>query len=155
MLCTSCGTENRDGGKFCDACGTPLPVACPSCGTENRPGAKFCNECGASLTGQQCSSPPRRQCLFTHHVNSATHAGRIAIGDIPYAEAERRQLTLMFCDLASPPSCHPNSTLKSTRGCGACISASVYRRVQRSMAILPNCSGMVSHLFRLSSGTRR
>jgi len=50
MLCPTCGDDNRDGAKFCNNCGTPLPVRCPGCGTDNRPGAKFCNDCGTALT---------------------------------------------------------------------------------------------------------
>src|SRR5262245_28877986 len=61
MRCTSCGTANCEGAKFCDACGTPLPLACPACGTANRLGAKFCNECGAALAGQQSVSPPAQE----------------------------------------------------------------------------------------------
>ena len=32
MLCPSCGTENREGRKFCAECGTALALACPACG---------------------------------------------------------------------------------------------------------------------------
>src|SRR5215470_5548753 len=98
MLCTSCGTANRDGAKFCDACGTPLPLLCPSCGTANRPGAKFCNECGAPLTGQQ-SVPLPAQDVPTPTTPTAqpTHASPSVAAHT--SEAERRQLTVMFCDL--------------------------------------------------------
>src|SRR5215470_6784187 len=92
MLCTSCGTENRDGAKFCDACGTALPLACPSCGTANRPGAKFCNECGASLTGQQAVPTPTTPTAPPTQVASPSVASHTP-------EAERRQLSVMFCDL--------------------------------------------------------
>src|SRR5438093_5726738 len=99
MLCTSCGTENRDGAKFCDACGTPLPVSCPSCGTANRPGAKFCNECGASLTGQQ-SVPLPAQAVPTP-TTPTEQPTQVASPSVAshMPEAERRQLTVMFCDL--------------------------------------------------------
>ena len=32
VTCTSCGAENRPGGRFCSECGTPLAVVCPGCG---------------------------------------------------------------------------------------------------------------------------
>src|SRR5262249_5259624 len=99
MLCTSCGTENREGAKFCDACGTPLPLACPSCGAANRPGAKFCNECGASLTGQR-SVPPPAQDVSTPitPIEQPTQVASPSVASHT-SEAERRQLTVMFCDL--------------------------------------------------------
>src|SRR5215475_12149204 len=99
MLCPSCGTDNREGAKFCDACGTPLPLPCPACGTANRPGAKFCNECGASLTEPR-SSPPSAQEVPTPTTPTARPT-QIASPSVafPMSEAERRQLTVMFCDL--------------------------------------------------------
>jgi len=99
MLCTSCGTANRDGAKFCDACGTPLPLACPSCGKANRPGAKFCNECGTSLTGQQSVPPPAQEVPTptTPTAQPTPVASPSVASHTP--EAERRQLTVMFCDL--------------------------------------------------------
>src|SRR5215813_15205867 len=98
MLCTSCGTANREGAKFCDACGTPLPLACPSCGTENRPGAKFCNECGTSLTGQRSVPPAQEVPTPTTPTAQPTRVASPSVVS-QTSEAERRQLTVMFCDL--------------------------------------------------------
>jgi membrane protease subunit (stomatin/prohibitin family) len=52
VVCTSCGTRNAPGAKFCANCGNslaPPTVKCPNCGTENAAGAKFCANCGTSL----------------------------------------------------------------------------------------------------------
>src|SRR5262245_53199372 len=99
MLCTSCGTANREGAKFCDACGTALPVACPSCETANRPGAKFCNECGASLTGQQSVPLPAQEVPTpTTPIVQPTQVASPSVASHTL-DAERRQLTVMFCDL--------------------------------------------------------
>jgi len=99
MLCPSCGTANRDGAKFCDACGTALPLSCPSCGTANRPGAKFCNECGAALTGQQSvPRPPQAVPTPTTPTEPPTWVASPSVAS-QTSEAERRQLTVMFCDL--------------------------------------------------------
>ena len=76
--CPSCNTENPAGMKFCGECGSPLPNKnCPDCAFENPPNFKFCGQCGASLVAdnQQPSEPPKLR------------------------PAERRQLTVMFCDL--------------------------------------------------------
>jgi class 3 adenylate cyclase/predicted ATPase len=50
---------------------------CPSCGGANAPGNKYCGNCGAALSG----------------------AARPAATALRPGDAERRQLTLMFCDL--------------------------------------------------------
>jgi hypothetical protein len=79
--CPSCHTETPDVGKFCTACGEALPIRCPSCGCANPRDAKFCLECGKKLS----SSKPE-----TTSVSPTVHPAR---------SAERRQLTVMFCDL--------------------------------------------------------
>lgn len=52
MDCPSCGHANRQGRKFCAACGAALTAVCPSCAAPNEPGERFCGECGTSLEGQ-------------------------------------------------------------------------------------------------------
>ena len=32
--CGGCGSDNRDGARFCRQCGEPLPAACPGCGAD-------------------------------------------------------------------------------------------------------------------------
>jgi class 3 adenylate cyclase len=46
MKCPECQTENRDGVKFCEECGTKMEIVCPSCGEKIPLGKKFCGECG-------------------------------------------------------------------------------------------------------------
>lgn len=52
-ICPACGTENPDGIKFCQECGTRLGVStnlnCPACDASNPPGTRFCGECGNRL----------------------------------------------------------------------------------------------------------
>jgi len=84
MECPSCGAANLEGKKFCGDCGTPLPVRCTACGTENPPDKKFCSDCGAALTIRASGAPAETA--------SPRPAG-------PMSSAERRQLTVLFCDL--------------------------------------------------------
>lgn len=86
MYCPACGTWNRDERRFCSACGTALNVAggashgatCSICGFENEPGESYCGGCGGTLAATGTLAPT---------------AEAVA------PEAERRQLTILFCDL--------------------------------------------------------
>ena len=59
-------------------------IPCPRCGFENPAGFAFCGKCGSSLTDQDLTSAP---------VQVEKRVDRIE------DQAERRQLTVMFCDL--------------------------------------------------------
>ena len=84
MKCLSCGAANPDGKKFCGKCGTSLPVRCAACGAENPPDNKFCADCGAALTTRAPNAPADAPTPLTA---------------APTSSAERRQLTVLFCDL--------------------------------------------------------
>ncbi|HSG84980.1 MAG TPA: adenylate/guanylate cyclase domain-containing protein, partial [Candidatus Limnocylindrales bacterium] len=49
MTCPACGTENREGAKFCSECGSAMAAVCPGCASPVTTGAKFCPECGTRL----------------------------------------------------------------------------------------------------------
>ena len=82
MDCPSCGNANPDGKKFCGDCGAPLPMRCTGRGAENPPGKKFCGDCGAALM-----------------IGASTARAEVVSPAPPAPSAERRQLTVMFCDL--------------------------------------------------------
>jgi class 3 adenylate cyclase/predicted ATPase len=85
--------------KFCGACGTPLLLRCPQCGAENPPGFKFCGACGTSLISQSrpAQSTPTDEPRDSQEAETPEVAPPVAAR--PRAEAERRQLTVLFCDL--------------------------------------------------------
>jgi len=84
LRCPSCGYANRLDRRFCAECGAALAASCAACGVANEPGEKFCGGCGARLptvapaTGAPTPMP---------QPEAAVPAG------------ERRQLTVLFCDL--------------------------------------------------------
>jgi class 3 adenylate cyclase/predicted ATPase len=81
LRCPKCMAENAARRRYCAECGAPLPLLCPACSFANEPTAKYCGGCGkpvgetAAPTPVASSPPPRTD------------------------SAERRQLTVMFCDL--------------------------------------------------------
>src|SRR5262249_37375266 len=82
VRCPSCGHANRLDRRFCAECGAALAASCTACSTANEPGEKFCGGCGARLpTGAPGAPTP------TPGPDAAVPAG------------ERRQLTVLFCDL--------------------------------------------------------
>ena len=88
MNCPACKNVNKEGAKFCDECGTRLEVVCGACGSALAPSAKFCNECG---TANQTPQGPLEPSPTAYH-SSAPDA-------LDEPGAERRQLTVMFCDI--------------------------------------------------------
>jgi class 3 adenylate cyclase len=75
MLCRTCGSESGDEMRYCTSCGANFGRICSQCGLRNPAVARFCG---------QCSTPFER--LSGAH--SAVHA-----------TGERRQITVLFCDL--------------------------------------------------------
>jgi class 3 adenylate cyclase/predicted ATPase len=89
LQCPQCQFENRGGVRFCENCGTKLALTCPSCGALIPPDRNFCGECGASLS--LVATARHVQPAATDHITPDKTALE--------HEAERRQLTVMFCDL--------------------------------------------------------
>src|SRR6186997_2239007 len=88
MQCPGCKSDVLENGLFCDNCGAPLAAGCPSCGTANRPEAKFCSKCGSKLSAATPTAPPPTPAALAVPRSPASTSW-----------AERRQLTVMFCDL--------------------------------------------------------
>jgi class 3 adenylate cyclase len=90
--CPSCGYDNRPDRRYCAECGEHLGKTCRACETRNEPGEKFCGNCGAALgkPSPAASAPglPRERGLAVGSESVLPPAG------------ERRQLTVVFCDLA-------------------------------------------------------
>jgi class 3 adenylate cyclase len=98
MRCPQCHTENKAGRKFCAACGQALALTCPVCGFVNDPGDRFCGGCGQPLTVISPSELTRPATIIQPEVQPATPATSSPVAPHP-RDAERRQLTVMFCDL--------------------------------------------------------
>jgi class 3 adenylate cyclase/tetratricopeptide (TPR) repeat protein len=85
VICSSCGTENKPGRKFCVRCATPLAAACPTCGASYDPGDTFCGECATPLGNAAAASPAA-------HAPASATATSVAV-------AERRLVSVLFADL--------------------------------------------------------
>jgi class 3 adenylate cyclase/tetratricopeptide (TPR) repeat protein len=97
MKCPRCGHDNRVDRRFCGQCGTALALSCAACGFSNDPGEKFCGGCGKPLAaGPPAPAPPvPSQVGYTpKHLADKILKARSVL------EGERRQVTVLFADLA-------------------------------------------------------
>jgi class 3 adenylate cyclase/predicted ATPase len=94
--CPSCGNAIPGDSRFCPQCGTPQALNCAGCGHANAAGSRFCAQCGAKL-GEAAAAPSPAPVAPSHPPVAR-----------PPSAAERRQITVMFCDLVG-------STALSTR----------------------------------------
>jgi class 3 adenylate cyclase/tetratricopeptide (TPR) repeat protein len=135
MLCPSCRTDNPPTNRFCDQCGAPLEARCPRCNAEVRAGARFCGTCGHSLTAAQPAAAPapapasqvsRSIASYTpKHLAEKVLKARSAI------EGERRQVTVLFADIAGFTSLaedrDPEDVHQIVDRCFEAITAEVHR----------------------------
>lgn len=98
MQCPGCHIENDAQRHFCAECGTSLEVICPGCEYINRADAKFCGGCGIRLIPGEESQP---MAISQEVSRTATLPCDIPLPDSHQnkSQAERRQLTVVFCDL--------------------------------------------------------
>ena len=102
MKCPKCQADNRDERKFCGECGAKLVLTCPNCGFENFPAEKFCGDCGNNLAVP--SEPTRRELSFdekNEKIQKYLPAGitEKILSQRDKIEGERKQVTVMFCDM--------------------------------------------------------
>jgi class 3 adenylate cyclase/tetratricopeptide (TPR) repeat protein len=98
MKCPRCEAQNREGARFCRECGVLFGVFCSGCGAEVQAGSKFCDGCGIPLAtaptpGSKRAADERAAVADPEEVVGVISSPKAA------PEAERRQLTVLFCDL--------------------------------------------------------
>ena len=84
MKCPSCSAANLQGRRVCQQCASPLPQECAICGFICEPSARFCGGCGTRLKPATAAQ---------HQAPVQPTIPQLA------GAAERRHLTVMFCDL--------------------------------------------------------
>ena len=143
MICPGCRHENPDRAKFCLECGARLPTACAHCGTELPAAAKFCLECGqpiaapAPAASALTAAPPRAAAPsapdYQMRVASYTprHLADKILKSRSALEGERRQVTVLFADLAGFTSLaeklDPEEVHRIIERCFQLITAEVHR----------------------------
>jgi class 3 adenylate cyclase/tetratricopeptide (TPR) repeat protein len=98
MKCPRCGSDNREGAKFCLHCGERLEQSCPQCGRTLLLTAKFCDECGYDLTKP-------RQIPHVDYSHPQSYTPKFLANKILTArnsiEGERKLVTALFADVVN------------------------------------------------------
>ena len=99
MRCLQCGTDNNGARKFCAACGHSLATyPCPECGFANESSDRFCGGCGRGLEAVSAAVPGTF--APSGENSSGTPTGNLmAFGSGGLPSGERRQITVVFCDV--------------------------------------------------------
>jgi len=102
MKCPKCQSENPQSRKFCRECGVKLLLICPQCGSENLPGDKFCGECGHDITHPSEATP--KDLSFDEKIDKIQRylpkgLTEKILSQRDKIEGERKQVTVMFCDM--------------------------------------------------------
>ena len=92
MYCVSCQHDNHPQARFCGACGETLSAVCEACAHANPPTNRFCDACGTALKGRAAAQP---RAYTPAHLAQKILTTRSAL------EGERKQVTVLFCDLAN------------------------------------------------------
>src|SRR5262245_55830114 len=95
MKCPQCAHDNRPGATWCDRCGGSLELRCATCGHVNGAGSRFCNDCGQPL-GRSAAAPPRFGSPVAY---TPKHLAEKILGVKSAVEGERKQVTVLFCDI--------------------------------------------------------
>ena len=85
MRCLRCSTELIPGKRFCQACGLEVGARCANCGAGLEASFRFCPDCGTPVPGAPAKPPAE-----------APREPRVAAA---VTDGERKQVTVLFCDL--------------------------------------------------------
>lgn len=90
MRCPQCETENLEGAKFCQECGSPFQLRCSGCGAALPTTAKFCIECGRASAHSTTLTPS---------VATPRHLAEKILRSKGTIEGEHKQVTVLFADV--------------------------------------------------------
>jgi class 3 adenylate cyclase/tetratricopeptide (TPR) repeat protein len=93
VRCPRCQSENREGVRFCEECGSRLALTCANCGAEMPPDKRFCGSCGTPVAPPPVARYASPQGYTPKHLAEKILTTRATL------EGERKQVTVLFADL--------------------------------------------------------
>ena len=103
MKCAKCQFENPEGLTFCGKCGEKLEIVCPKCKFSNPPDFIYCGKCGNNLTlpiGLTALELSFHEKLAKIQRYLPKDLAQKILAQKGKIEGERKQVTVMFCDMA-------------------------------------------------------
>ena len=114
MICGFCGTENREGNKFCGMCGVRMErrkterrvrsegahLSCASCGHVNEQGYKFCGMCGTRIDRRVADRRGAGDAARAEHTHTVTVP--ITVPEVPRARAAQYETNRSAATLVAP-----------------------------------------------------
>ena len=94
-ICPACSAANPAEAKFCGSCGEVLAASCPRCGHRNPTDGSFCLDCGSAL-----ATPALGPALASPKTYTPASLAAKILADSPAQAGERKQITVLFADVA-------------------------------------------------------
>jgi class 3 adenylate cyclase/tetratricopeptide (TPR) repeat protein len=131
MQCPRCREQNPEQSKFCRGCGARLESVCARCQHRNLLDSRFCNQCGAPLADEIARPAPEPSPLEPRRPYTPKHLAQKILGSRAALEGERRQVTVLFADIADytrlAEGRDPEDVHQIMDRCFALITAEVHR----------------------------
>ncbi len=100
MKCFKCQSDNREGVKFCEECGTGIAVECPACRSRIPRGKKFCGECGQRLAAEETTHAISGIDYNRPDSYTPKFMAEKILTTRSSLEGERKLVTVFFCDVS-------------------------------------------------------
>ncbi len=131
MKCPKCGTQNREGRKFCSQCGSKLGWKCPKCGFDNEADEQFCGECGTKFGSESPGKNiPRLEDMQDRLYIPEPLRKRMDEASLGM-EGENRLVTALFADISGfttiSQQLSPEATVEKINRCFQVITDAIYR----------------------------
>ena len=97
MRCAKCGSDNRDGRKFCGECGAPLNARCASCGARTSRQRSFAVIAGVVLAGKVQAGSVKAPAIQPPSPEVRVEPEQPDAAAV--IEGERKTITALFADI--------------------------------------------------------
>ena len=99
MKCFTCQSDNREGVKFCEECGTNIAIVCSGCDSRIPVCKKYCGECGQKLVQDKITQADQAIDYSRPDSYTPKFMAEKILTTRSSLEGERKQVTVFFSDV--------------------------------------------------------